>query len=512
LIIYGTAQEFQNIKNILKELDAVARQVLMDVLVAEVTLTDDFRFGVDYQILNKGGDVRIFGREFESRGGIISGTLPAAAASGLTQFPSGLSGVIGTGNAIRAFVNAFASDARFKVLSSPSVLATDNRPARIQVGTEEPVPTGTITQTVGTIAESTSIQYRNTGRIVTIIPQVNSQGLVNLQILAEVSQRGANVTVGPNDFPSFDVRQAETTAVVQDGETLVIGGIITDSKNRSRNGIPYLMDLPVIGRFFGRTVDELDRTELIMLITPHVIRNREESKKVTEDFKKSLSVVRNELERMAREREKLQQKPLEEKPALPGPSGDPAPAPNLPASPAPAPSSAPTGPGVSAVPLKKINLESTMPPNEVKSLPPAAGLPKVPAPSGSAPSIRVENLQSTEAPRTQPAPAYALSASRQPEIRTGATIPKAIKAPDEAKSAQQWTVQVASMARQKDAEALADALRNKGYDAYIIAADVDGKTWHRIRVGQSLSRADASKLQKTLQVAEKFESSYVLSR
>ena len=156
LIIYGTAQEFQNIKTILKDLDAVARQVLMDVLIAEVTLTDDFRFGVDYQIQNKNGDVRIFGREFQSRAGILTGVLPAPAASGLTQFPLGLSGVIGTGDAIRAFINAFAADSRFKVLSSPSVLATDNRPARIQVGSEEPVPTGTITQTVGTIAESTS--------------------------------------------------------------------------------------------------------------------------------------------------------------------------------------------------------------------------------------------------------------------------------------------------------------------------------------------------------------------
>jgi DedD protein len=164
------------------------------------------------------------------------------------------------------------------------------------------------------------------------------------------------------------------------------------------------------------------------------------------------------------------------------------------------------------VPLKQINLESNMPPNEVKSLPPAAGLTMVTPPPGGAPSIRVEKLQPTEAPRTQRAPAYALSATRQPENGTGAAIPKPIKGADEAKSAHQWTVQVASAAQQKDAEALAGVLRNKGYDAYVIAADVEGKTWHRVRVGQSLTRAEASKLQKTLQVAEKFESSYVLSR
>lgn len=301
LIIYGTAQEFQNIKNILKELDIMPRQVLMDVLVAEVTLSDDLRFGVEYEIRRRSGDVRIFDRVFGSRGSILSG-LPAPSAGGVG--PTGLNAIIGTGNDVRAFINALMTDSRVKVLSSPSILATDNRPARIQVGTEEPVPTGTVQSPVsgGTITSSTTVQYRNTGRIVTIIPQVNSQGLVNLQIKAEVSQRGADVQVGAtgNLFPSFDTRDAETTAVVQDGETLVIGGIITDRKTRGRSGIPYLMDIPVLGRFFGTTTDEIDRTELVMLITPHVIRSREEAKSVTEEFKERLSSVAREIERMKR--------------------------------------------------------------------------------------------------------------------------------------------------------------------------------------------------------------------
>src|SRR5919106_1820688 len=372
LIIYGTAQEFQNIKNILKDLDIVPRQVLLDVLIAEVTLSDDQSFGIEYEIFRRSG-VSIFGQTFDSHGAIRSGIVPGLAAGATTtQFANGISGVIGRGNAVRAFINAAMTDSRFKILSSPSVLAADNRPARIQIGSEEPIATGTIAQAVGGVAQSTSIQYRNTGRIVTIIPQVNSQGLVNLQLLAEVSQiRPTEQQVGQDFFPAFDIRQAETTAVVQDGDTLVVGGIISNDSNRTRSGIPYLMDIPVIGRFFGSTNDFSIRTELIMLITPHVIRNRDVSRQITEDFKKSLSTVRNELERMAREREKLQQRPLEERPALPGPSGDPAPAPVLPGTaPAPAPSAAPAPPGVSAVPLKQINLESNMP-NEVKSLPPA---------------------------------------------------------------------------------------------------------------------------------------------
>ena len=321
LIIYGTAQEFQNIKNILKELDIIPRQVLLDVLVAEVTLADNEKFGLEYEILRKGGDVRIFDRAFGSRASILTGlgtAVPAAGGPG----PAVLSAVIGTGGDVRAFINALMTDSRVKVLSSPTVLATDNRPARIQVGTEEPIPTGTVQSPVsgGTITSSTTIQYRNTGRILTIIPQVNTQGLVHLQIKAEVSQRGPDVRVGQDSFPSFDTRDAETTAVVQDGETLAIGGIIADRKSRSRTGIPYLMDIPVIGRFFGTTTDEIDRTELIMLITPRVIRNREEAKSVTDEFKEKLSTVTREIERMRKERTRAQeeQNPIPQKPASPG--------------------------------------------------------------------------------------------------------------------------------------------------------------------------------------------------
>ena len=231
LIIFGTNQEFQNIKNILKGLDLIPRQVLMDVLVAEVTLKDNLTFGIEYEILRKGGDVRIFNREFGSRGGILSGLLSsltaAPAAGALSQFPSGVGGVIGTGDDVRAFINALLTDSRVKVLSSPSILATDNRPARIQVGSEVPIITSQQVTATTTGVLVNNVQYRNTGVILTIIPQVNSQGLVNLQVKQEVSKVGAS-NFGATGSPAFDTRDAETTAVVQDGETLVIGGIISE--------------------------------------------------------------------------------------------------------------------------------------------------------------------------------------------------------------------------------------------------------------------------------------------
>ena len=301
LIIFGTGQEFQNIRNILSKIDIVPRQVLMDVMIAEVTLSDDLRFGVEYQVL-RDDNVEIFGREFDQHVSSVSG-LPGPLPGGAG--PQALSMVIGKGDSIRAFINARREDSRVKVLSSPTILATDNQPARIQVGTEEPIATGTVTSPVSTgVTSSTTVQYRNTGRILTIIPQVNAQGLVRLQVKTEVSQRGASVTVGQESFPSFDTRDAETTAVVQDGETLAIGGIITERVSHKRVGIPFLMNIPVLGRLFGTTTDDVDRTELIILITPHVIRSKEEARTVTEKFKERLSAARKVLEEERRKGEK----------------------------------------------------------------------------------------------------------------------------------------------------------------------------------------------------------------
>ena len=511
LIVYGTAQEFQNIKNILKELDAVPRQVLLDVLIAEVTLKEGESLGVDYEILKK-DQVTIFGQTFGSRGAVrtLGDFFPKGGV-----FGSGLSAIVG-GNTVSALINALATDSRVKVLSSPSVLATDNRPARIQVGSEEPMPTGSLATPISTgtggvvpgtttsFATSTTVQYRNTGRIVTIIPQVNSQGLVNLQILAEVSQRGAQVFVGQDSFPAFDTRQAETTAVVQDGDTLAIGGIIADNRKRDRSGIPYLMNIPVIGRFFGSTSDTVERTELIMLITPHVIRNREESGKITEDFKKSLSTIRNELERMSREREKLQQMPLQENPALPGPSGD---RPPVPPSPSPVQSGTPAT-SKPVAPMRTISSQtdlspSTVPPGSVYEL-------RNEKNRDGALSNRATNPQPIQAPRAEVQPAYALSVTA---IQPKAISAPAVKTPPRATagivSAPRWAVQVAALAEKEDADAMALLLRNNGYDAYVITANAENRIWHRVRVGQFADIAPAKQLRESLLTTPRFKQAYV---
>jgi general secretion pathway protein D len=530
LIIYGTAQEFQNIRNILRELDAVPRQVLMDVLIAEVTLSNDEFFGIDYEIGQ--GNRTILNQNFGSRGSVLTGVLGGLAklAEGETirSFPGGISGIIGSSQTVRALVNALQSDSRARILSSPSVLATDNKPARIQVGSEEPIATGSITTQVGTAASSTTIQYRNTGRIVTIIPQVNSQGLVNLQILAEVSQRGLPVIIGQDQFPSFDTRQAETTAVVQDGDTLVIGGIITDDKNRSRSGIPYLMDLPVFGRFFGSTDESQRRTELIMLITPNVIRNRKESQVVTQEFKAKLSTVRAELERIKgdqeRELERLKKlEPVEPKDAAPDqpkgvtPSpGASAPGQQVPARPANStPGSAP-GRGAMSVPPEVRSSDAAQ---KIQRTPPRdtieIKLQKAPLkpPASPAPSTaKAETKESLE-----PAPA------KGPENRV-ASLPNPVSVnlakaaaneavkPANPTTEQVWVVQIASYSRDADARAVARKLKDKGYNVSIVAGEVAGQPRYRVEIGPLANRSDAQAIQKELATVHKLEQAFVLTR
>jgi general secretion pathway protein D len=295
LIIFGTAQEFQNIRTILRDLDIPPRQVVLECLIAEVKLTDNNTLGFDYQLLKGPGKSGGFTDAFKAGS---DSPLPIQFGGG-----AGLAALIGN-NVVRGFITAIQSDNRSKILASPTILATDNQPARIQVGDEIPVATGTIDTSAGTgVATSTAIQSRNTGKILTIIPQVNAKGQVSLQLKVEVSKQGGNVTVGSsgNSFPSFSTRDVETTAVVSDGDTLFIGGIFAEDRDRGRSGIPFLMDIPVFGWFFRKTTDTLtERTELIIMITPRVIRNRNESLIATDDFRRKLSTVAGEIERMRR--------------------------------------------------------------------------------------------------------------------------------------------------------------------------------------------------------------------
>ena len=500
----------------------------MDVLIAEVQLNNDERFGVDYQIAE--GAVTFFGRTFSQRGSVLTGILSSIVAPGtgevFSRFPQGITGIIGNSQTVRALINALQSDSRIRILSSPSVLASDNRPARIQVGSEEPIATGQVIAATGAVnpSSSTTIQYRNTGRIVTIVPQVNSQGLVNLQILAEVSQRGANVTVGTDSFPAFDIRQAETTAVVQNGDTLVIGGIIADNRSHDRTGIPYLMDIPVFGRFFGTTTELTRRTELIMLITPNVIRNREESRATTEEFKNKVLSIRNELERLRRDHERELERlkklaPVEPKDAEPDQPNatTPSPGASTPGQQAPARQSSSTpgrGASSSAPVVRSSDASETIQSAPLRDPIEFRLQRKLEAPP-AAPALSAATTESKELPPAMPSN---LEESRSASLqnpgfanlaKSGATE---AQKPRASAPAQVWVIQIASFAREADALALAAKLKEKGYNVNVLSGEVVGQPRFRVEVGPLANRNDAQAMQKELATVHKLEEAFVLTR
>jgi general secretion pathway protein D len=292
LVVLATKRDYQLILDVVRKIDVVPRQVVLEVMIAEVGLNKELQFGIAYAfqsgslkaaVVTGNTPPNIFANPAAGNigGQFLNGVLGTARAPS-----NGLFAVITDPKNFSIFINALNNITRVKMLSAPHIIAADNREAHILVGESVPILTSTSTflQT-SAVAPTTAntVQYRDVGKILTVLPQVNSKGLVNLQVRQEVSAVAAQV-FGNTNSPSFSTREAETTLVVQDGGTVIIGGIIDDSINSTRRGVPYLMDVPVLGHLFRSDDDATTRTELLITITPSVIHNRDEAREVTDQF------------------------------------------------------------------------------------------------------------------------------------------------------------------------------------------------------------------------------------
>lgn len=275
------------------------------------------------------------------------------------------------------------------------------------------------------------------------------------------------------------------------------------------------MDLPVFGRFFGTTSDNNQRTELIMMITPRVIRTRAESGVVTNEFLSKLSAVRTELERIARDQEKTRPRPApDQAPPMPVPPPAYNPAPNL------TPSPLPPGRGTSIAPLTDnpaASVGRAMAQVAIATPIPIAA-PEVQAQQLGRPIDPVEVRPMVAQTRQAPAaiePAYALSVVKQNVELPKIPMVKPAKAAEAVANfapAKIWTVQVASVEVQQDAENLARQLRKSGYEAYVVTAQLETKTWHRVRVGELKNLNEAMALRRDLITSKSFKTAYVATR
>ena len=198
-------------------------------------------------------------------------------------------------------LHALASKEKVNILASPRLLVRDREEASIEVGSEIPTSTST-TQTADTATTSTltqSIEYKTVGTKLKIKPTINDERTVVLDIEQEVSDEGTNKTVGQSSYsyPSFTTRKTKTSVIVPDKQGIVIGGIIKETKKKNYQGVPLLSSIPFLGNFFRYTVDSLEKTELIVLLTPHVITNRTEADVITREFMEKLKNVKQFLKK-----------------------------------------------------------------------------------------------------------------------------------------------------------------------------------------------------------------------
>jgi len=277
LLIVTTAEKYRLVEQALQQLDAVPLQVMLEACVAEVHLTNQLQYGLQYYFRN--GNFSL----------LRSAVLPASLAADT----GGLSLVFSQGNNIQAVLDLIASLTKVTVISAPRVMVVNNRTASIEVGDQVPIATSTA---VGVITANApvvnTIQLVDTGIILRVTPRVGAGGLVLLDINQEVSSAVATTSSSINS-PTIQQRRISSSIAVQDGQTLAIGGLISDTRTKSRSGIPYLMDLPYVGPLFSLRNDQVDRTELIVLITPRVVHDEHEADQVTEELREKLPMIRD---------------------------------------------------------------------------------------------------------------------------------------------------------------------------------------------------------------------------
>jgi len=276
LVILSSPEDYQMIEATIKQLDTVPLQVLIEASIIEVTLTDDLSYGVEW----------FFKNALNDKQGI--GTLDLGSV-GISALAPGFSyTIIDSASNVRVALNALEDESEINVLSSPSLMVLDNQTARINFGDEIPVSTSESTSNLtGTAPTVNEIQYRKTGVTLTVTPRVNDSGLVTMEISQEVSD-AVVTTTSTLDSPTIQTREIESVVAINSGETIVLGGLIRDAQSSGESGIPLLKDIPVLGNLFSTNSNESRRTELLVLITPRVVRNRNEARDITEEFRNKL--------------------------------------------------------------------------------------------------------------------------------------------------------------------------------------------------------------------------------
>lgn len=286
LIILSLPEDYEVIKEAIRRVDIIPRQVIIEGVIAEITLKDDLKLGVSWALqFSPGGMNGVLG----AVDGTVGFDVPGATATSTTG--SGTFSFAGTvGGDFKAVIDTLATQSKAKLLAVPRILVTDNKEARIQVGEQVPIVTTETIASTTTTAQRT-IQYKDIGIILKVKPRINEGGLVTLDLAQEVSSYDTITLFDGETNIIVKKTEATTNLVVQDGQTILIGGLIREDISAARSGIPYLSKIPLLGYLFGSTTDENHRKELIILLTPRVIKNQHDARKATSSYVDDITKV-----------------------------------------------------------------------------------------------------------------------------------------------------------------------------------------------------------------------------
>ena len=291
VIIVASAQDYEVILPVIEQLDVMPLQVLIDATVVQVKLTDKLQYGISWY-LNNGNSTTAIGEGIKVASAVASG--------GLSTFYNA--------GSVKALLHAEASLDNINIISSPSLMVLNNQKARINVGDQVPIATSSISAPIATTGSSAfqtnnNIQYKDTGVTLEVSPRVNANGLVIMklkQIVSNVVKQSAldaKATETPatqTQSPTINKKEITSSVAVHDGETIVLGGLISDDITDNKNGVPFFYQLPIIGALFGATEKTDIKTELVILITPRVVKNKQDSRIISNEFKRKLTSIYNE--------------------------------------------------------------------------------------------------------------------------------------------------------------------------------------------------------------------------
>ena len=274
VLIYASPESYRVIERALNQIDRPKAQVAIDVTIAEVTLNDQLNYGVQWYLETALGPI-----------------LNTSSGQGLTTAgaPPGFNVTIGNGATPHAIINALHQLTDVKILSNPSLVVVDNQAATLEVGDQVPITTGSATVLSANNAVVNTVDYKNTGIILNVLPRVSPNDNVQLEIEQEISsvpQNSANLT------PTISERKVKSTIDVVSGQMVLLAGLVSDTQTKTRDGIPLFDQLPVIGGAFGSTGKSTERTELIILIRPKVIHDGADASEVAEQLRAKMRTGR----------------------------------------------------------------------------------------------------------------------------------------------------------------------------------------------------------------------------